>query len=545
MKNLIHIIIFYILISPAAKAQEICTFIETKTVGPVLNGVEIDLPVITVDGGETFDAPEKEKHRMVYWIHGLNGDSNAWLKPAEAFENGWGSAKSYNIISQRINYSLSQEIGDLQTVASEVNKLLEIDEDIYKINEDGLYDPLKGILMAHSQGGIVARKIDQLYADGTLDSRRRKYGGIVTVCTPNQGAAIINNQNMVNNFIDRMSKDLAAGPLEELKSSDKFWVRILSRRILRDDLVNTFLNIFTNTSTNYLISQNYPPITEEYKVGGSAIDDLNSYNPDSTSIVSLFAIRDTLTKLHGVSSSLGGGKIRYFSTLEVPISWATIHYFLNAPSAVDYFKAQEEEYHTAARARVWYEDYLSNYLRNQNEYEKILWPKINLPKIAHANRLKARATAWKKGVDFLNYFDIFYRSFIGSRVIRSESLEIVTCHCELINLITGESEMELVYALLEDEQCGEAYDYLESSYYTLNCSTSSVPTEKIFYDYKPSDGVVLVESQIEIKNATELPVKANQSTHMSIRNDLNTLSEISNILEGYHGDFFKTQHSVD
>ena len=275
-------------------------------------------------------------------------------------------------------------------------------------------------------------------------------------------------------------------------------------------------------------------------MGGSAIEDLNSYSPDMTSIVALYAIKDTLTELKGVTAQLENNKTQYFSSLDVPISWATIHYFLNAPSSIDYFKANEEEFHTAARARVWYQDYMSNYLKNQNEYEKIFWPNFNLIKGAKAKRLKAKAGAWKKGVDFLNYFDIFYRTFIGSRVMRPEILEIATCHCDLINLITSESEMQLVYNLLEDEECGEAYDFLESSYHTLECSKSVVPTVKIYYDYKPSDGVVLVESQIEIKNATELPVKASQSTHMGIRNDKNTLYEISNILNGHHGDFFKT-----
>ena len=130
------------------------------------------------------------QNRNVVWVHGLGDDSGAWEHYATIFE------AERQINNTRQSYGTS---GGLGAAA------LQLKNSFTNTNATNL-----GI--GHSMGGLMIRDVDR--TTGTNDKR---FGGFITVASPNYGAPIANSiQNgSVANAIAIAFYRLTAGPLYE------------------------------------------------------------------------------------------------------------------------------------------------------------------------------------------------------------------------------------------------------------------------------------------------------------------------------------------
>lgn len=115
--------------------------------------------------------------RLVWWVHGLNGDAGSW---GPAMEGVYDSFKVQNVALE-FSSTLSDAI---RSAADSMNsQLTTIGNSL-----SSEYDVNNAVIIGHSLGGIVSRLAEQNEADAL-----HKYGAIVTFGTPHDGAMIMRN----------------------------------------------------------------------------------------------------------------------------------------------------------------------------------------------------------------------------------------------------------------------------------------------------------------------------------------------------------------
>ena len=130
--------------------------------------------------------------RNISWLHGLGGNSITWDQMEDIFE-----IERLEITpSSTFSPGYQSQLG----VSAASNDIV--------INGKIPFDN-NGIIIGHSMGGIVARNIDHINTG--------QFGGIITVGSPNLGAAISNSLDNgdVDDAFNFACDELLAGPLSE------------------------------------------------------------------------------------------------------------------------------------------------------------------------------------------------------------------------------------------------------------------------------------------------------------------------------------------
>lgn len=572
------------------------SFPQSPIVGPCemglklksLAGTEIELsnppdPLVTVEG-TTPPAAQGEK-RYVHWVHGLNGDKSAWLLVGEAFEDGKGGVPDFLITSDWPEYASGNSF---EGNSMQLRNILAGD----RTSGGQLLEREENIYVGHSQGGLVGRYLDyRVNAEGD----GRPFGGMVTVCSPNQGAQLINNQDMVGSFIRDFAESMAKGPLGEFENSGGIFLRFAKKRILTPEIKDFLLNFLEQDFAEFLINRNYPPITESYRVGAPMINTLNDYNPPGTHIQAFYGSRPIVTEKPDVSFKdtalieFNGGSgsdesqayfdylteldndpninadfdvefdwsfpeleltIEYvvnFDQFPVPISFATIQWFVNDPNDGDkymYFKAHQDDHVFALDVFRTRMDYALRVEEAKRGMERCApWYRCGIGRVKWHRR---RRNQYQRGVDFLDRFDEEYRIFIGARYLDQE--EVTTdSYCKCVD-----PNFQEIYVPLDNQgNCDHTLIVLPPGVTVddLHCwKVEGQTTTETVWKNKPSDGVVLVESQKTILNATEPPYKMpGETSHMQVRNDEVGKNAYWKLLDGDAAEtpegkaFFETQ----
>lgn len=529
---------------------------ETYTVEPPPDTFWIDTTNLETD---TVLPELEDSTRHVVWIHGLGGNSTAWSNMANAFNRAsvHHPDLSRKIISTRVDYGIDENSSTTYSIGQNLydNEVPTEMEEV--LNPD--YDPERTILIAHSQGGIVARQMDRYKSFAGIENN---FGGFATFATPNQGAQIINNQNMVNAFLYDMADNLLAGPFSDIEYHENFWIRLLSNFANTPAIRDTIVNFFSDDIGEFLINHSYPKTTEDYAVGASELTELNNLNSESIAIVPFYSRANLLNYVEHES------EIRtYEFNVEIPwwcpvpscheivpeetievvdhdipvgISHRTLNYFVNSPSEMADFSAQDSLHNFAVTFHETLLDYQANVDRNfEIAYGCDICIDLNLYRNKR-RRARNRMREWQKGVNYLKSFDRRYRAFTG--ILESIQDTLYYCDCEEY---TGSESLEWTVGPLDEPiDCAE-----EESNYIICSSRSEVINTFNYLENKPSDGVVLEESAIEIPQATYEPVEivpdvedANLggATHMELRNTSYTRDQLDKLFSGDYGDFFET-----
>ncbi len=521
-----------------------CVADTLQIIYPGVKGPDYTLPELDSPRISTQAAPED--YRMLYWVHGLNGDGSSWDQAAAACEDKIvDDFPPREVIGYAPSYYESQP--SIFTASWKFRQDLPIS------NELPLgYDPTKSFVIAHSQGGIVSRYTDYYYTQPG-NGFQRKFGGIVTFGTPNQGAQIVNNQVMVSDFLYRLGDAMSAGPVSDIRYSENVALRIVAKSVDVDSIRSKLLNFLSVDVAKYLISVSLPGITDQYKVGAPMLTDTLDVYESPSDLVAFYGVRDTLTYAYDVEYE-DDGQTKVIPVLPVPISWATINYFLKSVNEEDPFTAQHQEHVWTVYAAQTRATYQANADRNERERKRYI-RHANLfcfmplnpacwAAIAQQKRAGKRREAWLDGVRYIDKFDREYRTFTGALV--SEDIYEPTqreCVCTVGN---GRFDYYTIrYFPKSGEPCRLNYvpemqdpDLIvevkcEEKYNMVKTGTR--------WRHKESDGVVLVESAMNIPQHTFPPQPMEGTTHMRMRNDDGTESALTKIFEGDVGNFFRTK----
>ena len=189
--------------------------------------------------------------RNVIWVHGLYEDEHFWTHYNQIFDNEL--AEFTNSSSYKGDFSTS-------SITNGAYDLMYKMTNYYGYTNSNNY---RNIGIGHSMGGLMIRETDRL-RDGTS----KKFGGYITVCTPNYGAPIANTLLEIN--LDDLANDacntLNAGPTSEFAPVD-FGIDLSINHLCNYSIDLANINKYIPDST----------ILENLKEGSSAINAINNY----------------------------------------------------------------------------------------------------------------------------------------------------------------------------------------------------------------------------------------------------------------------------
>ena len=207
-----------------------------------------------------------QQPRNVIWLHGLGDNSQAWQHYEQIF------TAERQMSSLRDSYTTGQGIDQATSTA-----LNSIDSNL---GSGATHN--RNLAIGHSMGGIVARNIDRI-----APSNYKRFGGIITVSSPNYGAGIANslNDGSVTNAAANAVSRLSAGPYAQLfplswiiggfyYSTLSFTPSFIGNLFVNNPQVQSYLSGSTSTS--------------DLKVGSQKLAEINGYN-SSIPRISLWA----------------------------------------------------------------------------------------------------------------------------------------------------------------------------------------------------------------------------------------------------------------
>ena len=227
--------------------------------------------------------------RNVAWVHGLDGDASSWQHYNQLFD------KERKLNSLRTTYNTEKGITNS---AKQVIKSMNIR---YGNNANGANNS-KNLGIGHSMGGLMLRDADRITANGT-----KKFGGYITVTSPNYGAPISNSllDGSVEKAAQNACNKIADGPLAQAFSLP--W-GIISN-LGTDFLCNKFID-------NDLVQnlQGTPVTNEDLKIGSPTIDAINDYDTNLPRI-SIWAEENSPVHWRMISSQLYGNDTKFVNTV--------------------------------------------------------------------------------------------------------------------------------------------------------------------------------------------------------------------------------------
>lgn len=513
-----------------------------------------------------------EDDRAVFWLHGLNGNEGAWSWASGQFSTDNGPEQAEGVEPRRIvnsaylNYSNHQSTG---IITAGANFRTEFSGAFPDESELPNRDRYRSIAIGHSQGGLMLRALDYQYSTNTLVNNP-DFGGFITFCTPNQGAHLVERGNEMIDQLKWFSTSLAEGQIETLDDRIPGWLQFFGINMSSEnisDLVGENLFSFLGTT---IANMQLPPITESYAPGNPSIQALNTYETTMEDVLAVASERPIVVQ-NEITYTDSEGNFVQVSDFPVPLSWATLEYFINPPNHSGPFEAHTREDNLAAFMYLLRLQYHENQIREETieslnrKRARTQWsiatantaacligcaPCCVIAASATALAIQAEgnatdanenAIAFGRGVKAFDDFDVNYRTALGLRTLE-ENVAGVEQICECTD-IEGFVRTERLPV------SGNCDDVVSDPRFE-SCERSSRDVIEQFWLDHPSDGVVRLSSQMEIPQSNRNPVVLSinhpenpviGSTHMAIRNDENGRRVLTEIFNGVHGIFFETE----
>ena len=496
--------------------------------------------------------PPPTGERLIMFLHGLSGNAESWLDVANATQTQIGASSQIDdyparkAICKRPLYSENNM--DAAALAVQ-DRLLEIDD------LNGLIDDMeRTFIVAHSQGGLVARNLDLAYAtpelsDITADQRR--FYGLVTFGTPHQGSLILDNLGQFVQMSENACFGIAAGPIAEgiegVLAFD-FFEQLMNFEAIRDKMCSMLgeeddpFTLQQEGVVNMFLDQ-LPLTSLEFNTGSVFLTEIN--NPVQGQVSVLPTAR----------------KVAFYGIEEQPVLWRELYNLqVKLPNDFEPFGAADDsplvirtnELHVFAAAKLdaW-----------QSEVEDWAWqtpllcisgvigqlvtigPATLIPcAFALTQQQDAVETrnAWQTTVDWWETANDQYRAIIGE--LQQDATTVVqACQCEqYIN-------SELVNTWPQEQGSGCTAYAGNQSDYTICQSGYSM---EIAFVTHLSDGLVPIESQVGYPGATTEPdpygnpaskYLMNKSNHQQMRNDPNTKVMMLRLFNSEFGNWFFTE----
>lgn len=537
MKKLIIISILSICAS-VIRSQNCEYSNEVKFPGFTKNYIRFDFIDSLVDS--SFIPPPKEvsseKDRLIFFIHGLGGNEDAWATAMDAVKIGLpdGTFPARKTINRTMTYT-EEGLVPMTVCASKVEDRI---SDIQNSNQFSQNDIDNTMLICHSQGGIVARTMN--FRAESLP-HLRLYNGLVFFTSPLNGAEILQSaKDGLGTDLAAWSSDLLLRPLIKKTIDNVNW--IFPWEFVNRTITDKLTNILSNTvisASNFIIND----LANQKQT--------NSFLPNSQNLA---VLKDYETdpnrefKTHRVA----------FASEEPDdgdLIWCTLNYFVNVPPGFDYFQANadigpgtwkdniddiQEEYDN--QRGIMYQKQLGQYCHTWWGYLHH-WPTCD--EFHKTEHLFIRANEFFEGANDK------WRIIIGATKPEIRNQCKVTLYSEDY-YIANTCEQDFYFPEITNQNvCGqkalELFDSPPSDYSCpdmLSGYSSDIVPYTVMVE-SPSDGVVTLESQAAINDKT-LPTQfLFNSSHMQIRNDENLKNSLKRLFnneieDNDSGKWFKT-----
>lgn len=418
--------------------------------------------------------PDTVNVKGVFFVHGLGGDASSLSDLSDTID------MTFDIEYVKVDYSSSYN-----SIHSAVNSLRQqfFQPTAVDWSDTAGIIPNENIIISHSQGGLVSRYYSQIMQ--TDNQAFTTFGALITINTPHVGAQILNNQQLIEDLGDNLCKNLKSGPLKEVLT-EKFIVKFLGLSGDIEAISDDLCTVISHRLLPILLSENLNPITQDYNVGASWINNLNNF-------------ADTIPQ------------IAFYGVEQEPVFHRNMHWLINEPNNEGYFGAKEQlESPTVDEANVVLSQYQSKEAYYSNRKELLgrlaissIWfqPNAAIPLLLERNRSKKIEEAYRKGKRELLMLNKNWKVIIGQRTLALDTVDMAVCRCE--------------------DYYG--FTWFESVPETVGCSSMCYTTDQGYQTYNLvwneslSDGVVNIESQTGNPNAV-INIRLDNTSHMQARN---------------------------
>lgn len=432
--------------------------------------------------------------RPIYWLHGLGGSQYSWDKVSTAVQLGTTGFAAREVQGLKPTYgpnSLSSAALDLEVEMKTFDGALDYNNNGFPI--------AKNMIIAHSQGGLVARRLDQIFNSPTDPDRR--FGGLVTFGTPHGGAYILNSvrNDDHQDFIAEACDAVMSGTIADKSCNFFVWLLGTEERI---DLVKDIIcEDFAVFAVEQFLDDYTTPITDDYYVGAPVLQSLNNYSHPYLE------------------------KVAFYSEEDDPVFWRLIYNLFNEPNDFPAFGANYDDqivdeaglnmYRAYGQANIW--EYRADDHPLGNFYCGNFFSQGKMYDISDAYTVTGNW--WENANEKWEFL-------IGAKDIQNVYQGYCTCIIR-----TPEGYLDgVTYTESNPANCVN-YESLpdhEECYPTYGLQTVS-------YD---SDGVVEEGSARDFPGATQVQLLG--SNHQQMRNDENTKEGLSDLFSGFHGTYFAT-----
>lgn len=437
--------------------------------------------------------------KNVYWLHGLNGTVESWAKPALASEF-WASTTwefPARLLHSVRGPSTGQTYGEDNAifganvdVRNNANNYVQIDKHTEK-----------DFIIAHSQGGIVAR--EWLRNMEESPSQFPKYAhGLVTFGTPHTGAQILNNtrpdmENKLPAFFNEACISLATAQVAETVNKS-FLTRLLLTNVARN-AIGAGCEILSASIIPYAMADYYKSTTQDYCVDAPFLTQPNR-NGHPTGL-SNYTLKVPVVQFYGVEETPVIWKL-FSSTLEIGENKLD-----NAENLFSYDKDDQIEkkvYKMRDEFQALLQNAQNNYKYWNNKKCWSFWSSpysiynCTIDKKDGIDKNTALIRAYEPAIAWINNAPDYYLDIIGARTA-------VRLPTTIIRGIQG---------------------YINT------------------YTIKENDGVVLAESAgspilTSVANYPKV-IKMKKTNHDQMKNSSETKQALKDLYEGNYGVFFST-----
>jgi pimeloyl-ACP methyl ester carboxylesterase len=456
--------------------------------------------------------------KNISFIHGLGGSIASWARQVE-----W-TDEHYQTGVENTDYTASHYEQSFHSVA------LKVKTDLAANGTDALYPnrcKLNDFAIAHSQGGIVARFLDWQWATNTNSTfGNRTFHGLVTFGTPHAGADIALSRDLHSAYVQKAVSTVLLKDLNNVvyDLTDRYG-HLFGRSA--SDILNNLDSIVKNQLNPLMLASTVHTNTlDEMAPGTDLMNELNNYD----------------SKLH---------KVTFYGVEDDPECWRVMdNIATKASEDYDLFSAGSDETFMDKMENVR-ASHISSIESNKKKISKLMGNGFLIEnywtqdaQLAKVRTLQANNKHRKKAVDFLNNANSEWRYLIGSYHPDSNRSITTTQYIARVEYKFGNSVIHSFQKAFDSQAASETWaeKFLDhEGAYTVDIGYStktSTVSERIFY---PSDGVVLVRSQVAFKGAPQGEVfMMPGSNHFQERNDENTKEKLENLYDGEYNDYFLT-----
>lgn len=539
---------------------------------------ERDSVVIVQPGTDIF--PDNNSIRNVFWIHGLNGNTNSLGAAAYASQfgvpgdpsfparkirsyRGGSSSNSNPVQLYSEDFGIPMTSGDLENYAHQ--NLDPSDKTIYDF------------IIAHSQGGIVGREWLR-----NMDQRPELFEtyahGIVTFGTPHGGAEVLNNcrpnlgRDKVPAFMNEACQSLG-GAVIIPKMNANFWTSLIPSTYIRN-IIGQSCNVLTTSIIPIVLDNYYKATTKDYYVGapflegghvnGIPVQGLNQYT-SKVPVVQFYGVEEQPILWRFMNSTLDIGEIQknspnnelFFGYSDDNSLPQKVNSLINEFTVLYELEKENER-------RLYKRALLSHRLIN-HRLTKII---LIIQSIKRAKDARENKEAYFNGKRWLtNANDYYLTDLIGARTsetgFKCNTVGLVYCRSNEHNPVGSgvpAHEIRIDYNTYPTGNVCSDYpnkplNYTNYHYSTPNglnavgnCSGSIqqvVLSWVTTYSYKDNDGVVLAESAkypiLVDSSVTHSYALMDKTNHDQMKNCTQTKNALTALYSGDLGKFFKTK----